>query len=219
MSCTLAESLGLYVLDALDDAERASIDAHVAVCADCRRERARLLPLTVYLDRLTTAEALQLDAAAPPPAGLLTRLRAAVSVEHRRLVRVRIAAVAIALVLAVVVAGDASRPAPPPVSRASATDARSGVSATIAVTPGDSGSRLTVSMRGAAPGERCRLVARSRDGRTDVAATWQATYRGGAAVTGSAAIPPADLASVDVVTTRGRRLVRVTLPTPQESHS
>jgi hypothetical protein len=219
MSCTVAESLGLYVLDALDAAERASIDAHVAACPECRGERERLLPLTRYLDCLTPAEALDLDAAAPPPAGLLTRLRAAVSVEHRRLVRIRIAAVAMALVLAIVVAGDASRPAPPQVSRASATDSGSGVSATIAVTPGASGSRLTVRMRGAAPGERCRLVARSRDGRTDVAATWQATYRGGAAVTGSAAISPADLAFVDVVTTGGRRLVRVTLPTPKESHS
>jgi hypothetical protein len=219
MSCALAESLGLYVLDALDDDERAAVDTHVADCAECRRERERLLPLTHYLDCLTTAEALHLDTAAPPPVGLLTRLRAAVSVEHRRLVRIRIAAAAIALVLAVVVAGDASRPAPAPVLRAAATDARSGVSARIAVAPQRSGSLLTVSMRGAAAGERCRLLARSRDGRTDVAATWRATYRGAAAVTGSAAIPPADLASVDVVTTGGRRLVRVTLPTPQESHS
>ena len=93
------------------------------------------------------------------------------------------------------------------------------MTATIAVRPVRSGSRLIVRMRGAAPGERCRLVARSRDGHTDVAATWQATYRGGAAVTGSAAIAPADLASVDVVTAGGHRLVRVTLPTPQESHS
>ncbi len=219
MSCTLAESLGVYVLNALDDAERASIDAHVAVCQECRGERERLLPLTRYLDCLTPAEAVDLDAAAPPPAGLLTRLRATVSVEHRRLVRIRIAALAMAAVLAVVVAGDASRQPLPTVSRASATDSQSGVTASIAVTPGDSGSRLTVRMRGAAPGERCRLVARSRDGRTDVAATWQATYRGAAAVTGSAAIAPADLASVDVVTTGGRRLVRVTLPTPQESRS
>ena len=219
MSCTLAESLGVYVLDALDDAERASIDAHVAACPECRGERERLLPLTRYLDCLTPAEALDLDVAAPPPAGLLTRLRATLSVEHRRVVRIRIAALAMAAVLAVVVAGDASRQAPAPVSRASATDSQSGVTASIAVEPGGSGSRLTVRMRGAAPGERCRLVARSRDGRTDVAATWQATYRGAAAVTGSAAITPADLASVDVVTTGGRRLVRVTLPTPQESHS
>ena len=52
MSCTLAESLGVYVLDALDDAERAAIDAHVAVCPECQAERERLQPLTQYLDCL-----------------------------------------------------------------------------------------------------------------------------------------------------------------------
>jgi hypothetical protein len=64
-------------------------------------------------------------------------------------------------------------------------------------------------MSGAAPGERCRLVARARDGRTEIAATWWTTYGGSAEVTGAAAIPAAELAALDVVTVQGRRLVHV----------
>jgi hypothetical protein len=76
-------------------------------------------------------------------------------------------------------------------------------------------------MRGATPGERCRLVVVGSDGRREVAATWRATYLGTAEVTGAAAIPRADVAAVDVVTRAGHRLVRVPIstPTPKEDAS
>jgi hypothetical protein len=76
-----------------------------------------------------------------------------------------------------------------------------------------------VRMDGAAAGERCRLIVLARDGRSEVAATWRATYRGTAEVTGSAAIPPAEVAAVAVVTTAGRRLVRVPIPEATRSRT
>jgi len=138
--------------------------------------------------------------------------------ERLRAVRRRVAAVAAlaAVVVVAVVAWRAGegRPAgdrPPVVSSAAlaAADAGTGVRATVAATPRAWGTELRVRVSGAAPGERCRLIARARDGRTDVAASWWTTYSGSAELRGAAAIPAADLVALDVVTSAGQRLVRV----------
>ena len=220
MSCATTTWLGAYVLGAVDDAERGRIDAHLERCAECRLTLERLMPLPGFLAVVSGQEVAALDAAAPAPAGLLARLRAAVVVERRRTFRMR--AVAVAAVVAAlagaataVVGGGDDGPAPS--RRAAVADPRSGVTASVVATPNASGTALMVSMRGAPPGERCRLVAWSRDGRGEVAATWQATYRGSAAVTGTAAIPPADLAAVDVVTVGGHRLAHLSFDNQEDS--
>lgn len=221
-------SLGVYVVGALDDDERALLDIHLADCAECREELERLMPLPRYLACLTIDDFERLDDAARPPAGLLTRLRAAISAEQRRRVRRRVAAAAaVAVTLAVAAATVLVASGPPPavpVSRAAAVDPRTGVSADIALTPRAWGTEVSVRMDGAAPGERCRLVVRARDGSHDVAATWRATYFGTAGARGSTAIARADVSAVDVVTAAGRRLVHVPVPpadppTAQESTS
>ena len=210
-------SLGAYVLGALEDRERDRVDDHVAGCPACREELETLIPVRSYLARVSTEELLELDAPAPPVA-LRTRLRIAVRAERRRTLRRRTAAVAAlaAVVMAAAVAWRAGegRPAadrPPVVAgpAATAADAGTGVRATVAATQRPWGTELRVRLSGAARGERCRLVARARDGRTDVAATWWTTYTGSAELTGAAAIPAADLVALDVMTTAGRRLVRI----------
>jgi hypothetical protein len=74
------------------------------------------------------------------------------------------------------------------------------------------GTELHLTLSGVAPGERCSLVAHSRDGHRDVAATWVATYRGTADVPGMTAIPLDQLREVDVVTSDGRQLARLAVP-------
>ena len=217
-------SLGVYVLGAVDDGERNLIDVHVETCAECRRELERLMPLPAYLACLAPEDVSRLDDTLRPPAGLLTRLRAAVSAEHRRLVRQRVVAVAAVAVtlaagVAILLQAGERPPAAAPAARAAAADPRSGVSAAVVVSPRASGTELSVRMHGAAPGERCRLMVLARDGRSESAATWRATYRGTAEVTGSAAIPSADVAAVDVVTTAGRRLVHVPIPEATRSRT
>jgi hypothetical protein len=217
VSCPRMQSLGVYVVGAIYDDERALLDLHVADCPDCRRELERLMPLPRYLAHLTAEEFERIQIDRPPPAGLLTRLRAAVSAERRRLARTRVAAVA-ALALTLIAAAAAvelaSRPeeAPAPAARVAAVDPASGVRAAVTLTPRAWGTALTVQMDGAAPGERCRLVVRARDGSSDVAATWRATYRGSAGASGSTELARADVAAIDVVTTAGRRLVHVPVP-------
>ena len=51
------QSLGIYVLGAIDPAERAEVDAHLTGCADCRQELAGLAGLPALLGRVPAAEA------------------------------------------------------------------------------------------------------------------------------------------------------------------
>ena len=70
MDCPEARiSLGVYVLGAIDPAERALVDAHLATCRDCRDELAGLADLPALLARVSTEEAIALRRrpTAPPP--------------------------------------------------------------------------------------------------------------------------------------------------------
>jgi predicted anti-sigma-YlaC factor YlaD len=59
----IRHSLGVYVLGAIDPAERALVDEHLAECADCREELASLAGLPALLRRVPTAEAERLAVA------------------------------------------------------------------------------------------------------------------------------------------------------------
>src|ERR1700750_95144 len=68
MSCPeVRVSLGVYVLGAIDPAERSMVDAHLATCRDCRDELAGLASLPALLSRVSTAEAIALGTSDGPP--------------------------------------------------------------------------------------------------------------------------------------------------------
>lgn len=68
MGCSEARlSLGVYVLGAIDPAERAMVDSHLAGCRDCRDELAGLAGLPALLARVSTEEAVALAATGAPP--------------------------------------------------------------------------------------------------------------------------------------------------------
>lgn len=72
MDCSGARlSLGVYVLGAIDPAERTLVDSHLATCRDCRDELAGLAGLPALLARVGTEEAIALSADEPAPLGLL----------------------------------------------------------------------------------------------------------------------------------------------------
>lgn len=61
MDCAEARlSLGVYVLGAIDPAERALVDSHLAGCRDCRDELAGLAGIPALLSRVGAEEALSL---------------------------------------------------------------------------------------------------------------------------------------------------------------
>jgi hypothetical protein len=63
MDCSEARvSLGVYVLGAIDPAERATVDSHLATCRDCRDELAGLASLPALLAKVSTEEAIGLSA-------------------------------------------------------------------------------------------------------------------------------------------------------------
>lgn len=70
MECPEARiSLGVYVLGAIDPAERSQVDAHLTTCRDCRDELAGLAGLPALLSRVSMEEAIALaDTGEPPPA-------------------------------------------------------------------------------------------------------------------------------------------------------
>lgn len=69
MDCSEARlSLGVYVLGAIDPAERALVDSHLAGCRECRDELAGLAGLPALLSRVGTEEAMALAATDGPSA-------------------------------------------------------------------------------------------------------------------------------------------------------
>ena len=63
----IRQALGVYVLGAIDPAERAQVDEHLATCPDCREELASLAGLPAMLRKVPIVEAERLAAAEQDP--------------------------------------------------------------------------------------------------------------------------------------------------------
>ena len=86
----MRQLLGVYVVGAIDPAERAAVEEHLAECASCRDELAGLASLPAMLSRVPPADVEQLSLApsglpdmAEPPAELLNSLLRKVSAKRR----------------------------------------------------------------------------------------------------------------------------------------
>ena len=184
-------SLGVYVLGAIDPAERALLDAHLATCRDCRDELAGLAGLPALLARVNlgdisrtgTGQAGPAGEVAPAqPVGAVLNLAAA----KRRRTRWRYAAAAAAVVA---IAGglfgglrSLASPAAPATAAAfspghGSWDWARGLSqttdrsATVAYAREPWGIVLAAKVTGIPGGTTCQLWAVHRDGtRTEVAA-------------------------------------------------
>ncbi|HEY0539531.1 MAG TPA: zf-HC2 domain-containing protein [Actinoallomurus sp.] len=218
-------SLGVYVLGAIEPAERADVDAHLSVCTRCRDELASLAGLPAMLGRVTEEQVAQLG---PAPEELLDSVLAKAAGEsrrRRRSNRVWMLAAAAALIVVTGVGvramtgtdGESARPVPSRSAPTAAVAARTvngndpvtGVRAAISMQPKDWGTAFVVNLDGAPFGEHCHLVAIDKKGRKDIAGGWQVQYYGSASFQGSSMIPAKDLAAVEVRTVDGKRLLRV----------
>ncbi|HTW20572.1 MAG TPA: zf-HC2 domain-containing protein [Mycobacteriales bacterium] len=209
-------SLGVYVVGALDPAERAEVDAHLEQCAACRAELASLAGLPELLDRLSIEDfPLELMAA---PADLFDRVaarareedeqrtrRGLLSTTYRRLTAVAAAAVLVAgaSVGAVALAHHDQHP------RSSFTATQSGVTMRVTLASQASGTGLNVTVSGLPRDEHCQLIAVGKDGTRDVAGRWDATYSGWAQETGSTRLPRSELAQLILLGNGGTRLATV----------
>jgi hypothetical protein len=202
----IRHALGVYVLGAIDPAERSVVDAHLGTCPECREELAGLAGLPALLRRIPVGEAQQLadhdldelpgvmlpGAMLPgpgvPTAEMLHSLLGRTT-QARQARRWRGLAAAAAVVLVAGVGGAAgwslvhhaadsdSSPAVPANSAAvSATDPVTHVAATIRYAAKDWGTALDTKVKNVPAGDRCQLLVTDSHGHTTVVGSWTTTY-------------------------------------------
>jgi hypothetical protein len=97
--------LGVYIVGAIDPAERSIVDAHLSHCSECREELAGLAGLPALLGRVPKEDAERLALGTQeleePPAELLDSLLSQVTTRRRARKRRGLAAAAAAAVIAV----------------------------------------------------------------------------------------------------------------------
>jgi Putative zinc-finger len=208
-SCSHQTYLGGYVLAALEPEEDEAVCAHLASCPRCQAEADSLGATAAMLAVLSLEDVGQLTAAEAPPA----RVDDPVRRRHRHHLAVAAAALVLGVLGAsglVVSMGDGSGRASPAVVQARV--AVPGVQAAVEVTSRTGGTELRLRLSGAYPGGTCYLVAHAQDGRAETVASWVATARGTAVVSGRTAISRSDLRALDVVTASGQRLAHLVVP-------
>jgi hypothetical protein len=223
-------SLGVYVVGAIDPAERSIVDAHLSQCADCRRELSELAGLPALLGRVPADDVEQLalgvtrlPAAAEPPPELLDSLLERVSA-RRRAHRWRTAVVSAAAALVIVggglaggavLHGNSGEPTVPTAATGRAyeteqsTSASTHVTAVVAYYPWSWGTAMKVWVKGVKPGTMCELSVLGKDGRRMAAGSW--TERAGAEgvwYSGSSSLSGPDIKSFQV-SAGGKVLVTV----------
>ena len=207
----LQRSLGVYVLGALEPAERAELDAHLAGCAACREELASYAGLPALLSRVSLQEAV--DGPALPAPSLLPRVLGAVEQERDRgahrlhrwqaATAAATAAAAVAVLLAV---------GPDLVDRAPSARplvAAQGVAATgeLTLEPRLWGTAVHLRLQDLPPAASYTAWAVDDTGARSAVATWGSTGDRRAEVTGATALPPASLRSLTVSTDDGQPLL------------
>ena len=213
-------SLGVYLLGALEPAERAAVDAHLARCADCQAQLADLAGLPSMLERLELSDLESTLASQDPTlerltpsADLFSRLAAQVREEATDLRRVRFgrfqkltAVAAGVVVLAGVAIGHHGGSHPLTVE-----GAQGPVHMRVQVAGQSSSTTLHVTVSGVPAEEHCQLIAYATDGTHELAGQWDATYAGWADFTGSTSIPLERLSKLVLRGNNGERLDAVTV--------
>jgi hypothetical protein len=199
-------SLGVYVLGAIDPADRALVDAHLATCRDCRDELAGLAGLPALLSRVSAEEAFALagvEGPSPdartggheaPPELLASVIDLTAARRRRRRWRDASVAVAAALIVAVGVFGalriGGGTTAPSATSGVNypgqangpwrtVTTSASGMSASVAYRSMGWGTQFAVEVKGIPIGTSCKLWVIGANGSRTLAGGWVTDDREG----------------------------------------
>ena len=175
--------LGVYLLGAIEPAQRAVVDRHLAACRSCRAELSSLAGLPSLLRRVPADVVQRLLAddtmqamPEPPLNGLLSQVTA-IRRRSRLLAAAAAVAAAIAAASAVQVLHDVTaRPpaavAPARAVTAEATNPVTGIWAAVRYTARPWGTELEVSIAGVAPGTHCQLLVTGQRGQVISAGGW-----------------------------------------------
>jgi anti-sigma factor RsiW len=174
--------LGVYVVGAIDPAERGIVDEHLGQCSACRDELASLAGLPAMLSRVPAADFEQLTLApaglpdmAEPTDEIISTLLNRVSVRRRN--RLWRGAIAVAAAAAIAAAGAAAAvelaaPAAPAAHVASAVSPGGHVSAVVDYSPTSWGTAMRVRVSGISPGTNCQFWVVGKDGKSSIAGSW-----------------------------------------------
>jgi anti-sigma factor RsiW len=227
--------LGAYVLGVLEAGERDEFEAHLASCPACRQEVDELselrdelgeVPPEAFLEGPPEGGDLLLQRT-------LREVRAQEVEEPQRRPRLFAVAGAAAVIVVTLGAGillgrqsapDVPAQALPPASSTAAppstpvagtrniegTDAKSGARLVASVTPASGWVKVHLAVQGIKQGEKCRLFVVAKNGDRFESGSWIVSAKGehdGTGIDGTALVAPDDVASVEVVTLDGRKLV------------
>lgn len=235
MSCDFAHQDGAYVLGALSPAGRLEFEQHLAGCPDCARAVRELAGLPGLLARVDPAVLESPPLEEPVPDTLLPALVFGVRRSRRRRVLITAGVAAAAAVVAVTVplaisgafSGDhtptaeppgATSTSTPPAGRAMVPVGDAPVRASVALEQVPWGTRLDLTCTYAPGPERYELPSvvtyvlfvRTRDGSTQQVGTWRSLAGTTMRLTAAASASREDIASVEVRTTDGRPVLKLT---------
>jgi anti-sigma factor RsiW len=185
-------SLGVYVLGAIDPAERALVDAHLPTCRDCRDELAGLAGIPALLARVNPEEIERIaaedpvqTATEPPPELIGTVVSLAAARRRRSIWRYVASAAAVVAVAAGVFGGIAASRGPatgPPAiafppgntnwEQVSGTSTTGDVTATVSYGAEHWGTVLAAKVEGIPVGTTCELYIVHNDGTRTLATDW-----------------------------------------------
>jgi len=189
----IRQALGVYVLGAIDPAERAEVDEHLATCPECREELASLAGLPAMLRKVPIVEAERLAAleqdpelAGVPSAKMLTSLMARTA-HVRRIHRWRTLATAAAVAIVALGGGaavaNALQPsaAPPGAGtaqtaawlRATGSGPVAGAHLTVKYRRQVWGTQMEVNVSGLRPGSVCQFQVVDASGGASVVGSWK----------------------------------------------
>lgn len=215
--------LGAYVLGALEPADIAEVEEHLATCAECRAEVAELSKLTDLLGEVPPEAFLD----GPPEDGelmLQRTLREVRSSPAPKKRRSRWLTVAAALVVfagalggGVALGRSTVTNNDEPVAgskQVTTVDSNTGTGMTATVEPRPGWSWVQVQLTGLKAGEQCEMVVTNNDGYTWVAGSWEVSQKAadnGSTFGGGVLIPLDQVRSVEIRTVQGRHLVTATI--------
>jgi hypothetical protein len=210
-------SLGAYVLGALEPAERAEFEAHLAGCPVCQAELVRLAPLTGLLNQISPEDFEDHFDEVTPEGEPIEPPFPAVAAAPARNRRYWLVAAAAVLALLIGVGGVLGYQAlRRPVAVASVTwsaqDPASGMHADAQLINHSWGTEVRLRLDDSPSGKPCKLVVRDRDGGREVAGWWTAQYHPQDVIPGSTSVDVRDIARLQIVTDDDQVLVDIPAP-------
>jgi hypothetical protein len=221
--CAAARAdLGVYLLGALEPAERSEVEQHLQTCVQCRDQLASLAALPALLRRVADGQAVLGDpgpTSASEKSGPDKLIHAVV--RRRRRTRALVAAAAAALVAATTVTASlsAQSPAQPEAqawsATAQATSSATGVWAEVRYAPRAWGTQVETRVTGVRPGTQCQLWISVAGRQRTAAGGWTiVSSRGVVWYPASVPLAAATLRDFQITTSAGSTLVSIHAPPP-----